>query len=42
MSIVFYDVTTLYFEIDDQADLRKTGFQKRDGIRIHRLFWGYW
>ncbi|MFC3559964.1 IS1634 family transposase [Pedobacter jamesrossensis] len=28
MSIVFYDVTTLYFEIDDQADLRKTGFSK--------------
>nr|WP_245235090.1 IS1634 family transposase [Pedobacter borealis] len=28
MSIVFYDVTTLYFEIDDQDDLRKTGFSK--------------
>lgn len=28
ISIVFYDVTTLYFEIDDQDDLRKTGFSK--------------
>jgi transposase len=28
MSIVFYDVTTLYFEIDDEDDLRKTGFSK--------------
>lgn len=26
--IVFYDVTTLYFEIDEQDDLRKTGFSK--------------
>lgn len=28
MSVVFYDVTTLYFEIDDEDDLRKTGFSK--------------
>lgn len=28
ISIVFYDVTTLYFEIDDEDDLRKTGFSK--------------
>ena len=28
VSIVFYDVTTLYFEIDDEDDLRKTGFSK--------------
>ncbi|MEX1135984.1 MAG: IS1634 family transposase, partial [Balneolales bacterium] len=26
--VVFYDVTTLYFEIEDQDDLRKTGFSK--------------
>jgi transposase len=26
--IVFYDVTTLYFEIDHEDDLRKTGFSK--------------
>lgn len=28
VSIVFYDVTTLYFEIDDEDELRKTGFSK--------------
>lgn len=26
--LVFYDVTTLYFEIDDPDELRKTGFSK--------------
>jgi len=28
MSIVFYDVTTLYFEAEEEDDLRKTGFSK--------------
>jgi transposase len=28
MSIVFYDVTTLYFEIEREDELRKTGFSK--------------
>lgn len=28
ISIVFYDVTTLYFEASDADDLRKTGFSK--------------
>ncbi|NDV84999.1 IS1634 family transposase [Bacteroides sp. 51] len=28
IQIVFYDVTTLYFEIDNMDDLRKTGFSK--------------
>ena len=28
ISIVFYDMTTLYFEIDDEDDLRKIGFSK--------------
>lgn len=28
ISIVFYDVTTLYFESKDEDDLRKTGFSK--------------
>lgn len=28
ISVVFYDVTTLYFEIEDPDDLRKTGFSK--------------
>lgn len=28
INIVFYDVTTLYFEIDNEDNLRKTGFSK--------------
>ncbi|MBC8490199.1 MAG: IS1634 family transposase, partial [Bacteroidetes bacterium] len=28
VSIVFYDVTTLYFEAEDEDDLRKSGFSK--------------
>ncbi len=28
ISVVFYDMTTLYFEASDQDDLRKTGFSK--------------
>jgi transposase len=28
VSMVFYDVTTIYFEIDQEDDLRKTGFSK--------------
>ncbi len=28
VNVVFYDVTTLYFEIDQEDDLRKTGFSK--------------
>lgn len=28
VGVVFYDVTTLYFEIDDEDDVRKTGFSK--------------
>lgn len=28
LSIVFYDMTTLYFETSDEDDLRKTGFSK--------------
>lgn len=34
ISIVFYDMTTLYFEIEDEDDLRKTGFSK-DGKFQH-------
>ncbi len=28
IQVVFYDVTTIYFEIDKEDDLRKTGFSK--------------
>jgi len=34
ISILFYDVTTLYFEAADEDDLRKTGFSK-DGKPQH-------
>jgi len=30
INVVFYEVTTLYFEIDKEDDLRKTGFSKED------------
>jgi len=28
ISVIFYDVTTLYFEIDNEDEIRKTGFSK--------------
>lgn len=34
ISMVFYDVTTLYFEIDHEDELRKSGFSK-DGKHQH-------
>ena len=34
ISVVFYDLTTLYFESEDEDDLRKTGFSK-DGKHQH-------
>lgn len=34
ISIVFYDVTTIYFEADSEDELRKTGFSK-DGKHQH-------
>ena len=34
LSVVFYDVTTLYFETSDEDDLRKIGFS-RDGKNQH-------
>lgn len=34
LSVVFYDVTTLYFEAANEDDLRKTGFSK-DGKHQH-------
>lgn len=34
ISVVFYDMTTLYFEASDEDDLRKTGFSK-DGKNQH-------
>jgi transposase len=40
LSVVFYDMTTLYFEASDEDDLRKTGFSK-DGKHQHpQIFLG--
>lgn len=36
IGVLFYDVTTLYFEADYEDDLRKTGGSKREGIRTLR------
>ena len=33
IQLVFYDVTTIYFEIDEEDDLRKTGFSNPDSYR---------
>jgi len=40
ISVVFYDMTTIYFEASDEDDLRKTGFSK-DGKHSHpQIFLG--
>ena len=38
INIVFYDVTTIYFEIDNEDELRKTGFPKKESIKTLKLF----
>jgi transposase len=40
ISIVFYDMTTLYFEASDEDDLRKTGFSKDGKHRSPQIFLG--
>jgi hypothetical protein len=40
ISIVFYDMTTLYFEASDEDDLRKTGFSKDGKHRNPQIFLG--
>ena len=40
VSVVFYDMTTIYFEASDEDDLRRTGFSK-DGKHSHpQIFLG--
>lgn len=41
ISIVFYDVTTLYFESSDEDDLRRTGFLRKASTKILRLSLDY-
>lgn len=40
ISIVFYDMTTLYFEASDEDDLRKTGFSKDGKHHCPQIFIG--
>lgn len=40
ISIVFYDMTTLYFEASDEDDLRRTGFSKDGKHKNPQIFLG--
>lgn len=40
ISVVFYDVTTIYFEIDNEDELRKTGFSKEGKHQNHQIVLG--
>ncbi|WP_203558741.1 IS1634 family transposase [Bacteroides sp. 51] len=40
VSVVFYDMTTLYFESSDEDDLRKTGFSKDGKHQCPQIFLG--
>lgn len=40
ISIVFYDMTTLYFEASDEDDLRKTGFSKEGKHQNPQIYLG--
>ncbi len=40
ISVVFYDMTTLYFESSDEDDLRKTGFSKDGKQQCPQIFLG--
>ena len=40
VSVVFYDMTTLYFEASDEDDLRKTGFSKDGKHQNPQVFIG--
>ena len=40
ISVVFYDMTTIYFEASDEDDLRKTGFSKDGKHQQPQIFLG--
>jgi transposase len=40
VDVVFYDMTTLYFEASDEDDLRKTGFSKDGKNQCPQIFLG--
>ena len=40
ISVVFYDMTTLYFEAEDEDDLRKIGFSKDGKFQCPQIMLG--
>ena len=40
ISVVFYDMTTLYFEAEDEDDLRKIGFSKDGKFQCPQIMVG--
>ena len=40
ISVVFYDMTTLYFEVEDEDDLRKIGFSKDGKFQCPQIMVG--
>jgi len=40
LNVIFYDMTTLYFESSDEDDLRKTGFSKDGKHQCPQIFLG--
>ncbi|KAA6313709.1 hypothetical protein EZS27_035557, partial [termite gut metagenome] len=40
IEVVFYDMTTLYFEASDEDDLRKTGFSKDGKHQCPQIYLG--
>lgn len=40
ISVVFYDMTTLYFESEDKDDLRKIGFSKNGKFQNPQIMLG--
>lgn len=42
ISVVFYDMTTFYFEASDEDDLRKTGLSKYGKHQNPQIFIACW
>ncbi|MDD7472549.1 MAG: hypothetical protein SPJ04_06785 [Bdellovibrionota bacterium] len=40
LQVVFYDMTTLYFETEDEDDLRKIGFSKDGKFQCSQIMLG--
>lgn len=42
IDVVFYDITTLYFEVAGEDDLRRTGYLKTANLIVRRFFSDCW